>query len=108
MPGRAVNPDSSGGEIAARWETSWPQVAVIDNLLTEEALERLRFVPQTVVDTSARHQRCMILGREASAPLVIAPTGLNGLLHALPCHRPGNGLPEFVPGWTAGIAGRLG
>ena len=47
-----------------------------------EALERLRFVPQTLIDTSARHQRCMILGREASSPLVIAPTGLNGLLHA--------------------------
>jgi (S)-mandelate dehydrogenase len=47
-----------------------------------EALERLRLVPRTLVDTSARHQRCMILGREANAPLVIAPTGLNGLLHA--------------------------
>jgi (S)-mandelate dehydrogenase len=47
-----------------------------------EALERLRFVPQTLIDTSARHQRCLILGREASSPLVIAPTGLNGLLHA--------------------------
>ena len=42
MPGQAVNPDSSGGAIAARWETNWPQIAVIDNLLTEEALERLR------------------------------------------------------------------
>src|SRR5215472_18725092 len=47
-----------------------------------EALERLRLVPRTLVDTSARHQRCTILGREASSPLVIAPTGLNGLLHA--------------------------
>ena len=47
-----------------------------------EALERLRFVPQTLIDTSSRHQRCQILGREASSPLVIAPTGLNGLLHA--------------------------
>jgi (S)-mandelate dehydrogenase len=47
-----------------------------------EALERLRFVPQTLIDTSTRHQRCVILGRAASAPLVIAPTGLNGLLHA--------------------------
>jgi Tfp pilus assembly protein PilF len=42
VPGRAVNPDSSGGEIAARWQTSSPQVAVIDNLLTDEALEKLR------------------------------------------------------------------
>lgn len=47
-----------------------------------EALERLRFVPRTLVDTSARHQRTTILGQPANAPLVIAPTGLNGLLHA--------------------------
>jgi len=46
-----------------------------------EALERLRLIPQTLVDTSARHLRSTILGRPASAPLVIAPTGLNGLLH---------------------------
>jgi (S)-mandelate dehydrogenase len=46
-----------------------------------EALERLRLVPQTLVDTSARHQRVAILGRPASAPLIIAPTGLNGMLH---------------------------
>ncbi len=46
-----------------------------------EALERLRLIPQTLVDTSARHQRSSILGRPANAPLVIAPTGLNGLLH---------------------------
>jgi (S)-mandelate dehydrogenase len=45
------------------------------------ALERLCFVPQTLIDTSARHQRCMILGRPANAPLAIAPTGLTGLLH---------------------------
>jgi (S)-mandelate dehydrogenase len=47
-----------------------------------EALQRLRLVPQTLVDTSARHIRSAILGRPANAPLVIAPTGLNGLLHA--------------------------
>ena len=46
-----------------------------------EALERLRLVPQTLVDTSARHQRVAVLGRPASAPLIIAPTGLNGMLH---------------------------
>ena len=45
------------------------------------AFERLRFIPQTLIDTSARHQRCTTLGRPANAPLVIAPTGLNGLLH---------------------------
>src|SRR5258708_39309240 len=45
-----------------------------------EALERLRLIPQTLVDTTARHQRTAILGRPANAPLVIAPTGLNGML----------------------------
>ena len=42
VPGCAVNPDSSGGQTAARWESSEPQVAVIDNFLTDEALQALR------------------------------------------------------------------
>jgi hypothetical protein len=42
MEGRALNPDPSGGQIAAKWQNESPQVAVLDNLLTEEALERLR------------------------------------------------------------------
>jgi (S)-mandelate dehydrogenase len=46
-----------------------------------EALERLRLTPQTLVDTSGRHLRSTILGQPAKAPLVIAPTGLNGLLY---------------------------
>jgi len=46
-----------------------------------EALERLRLIPQTLIDTSARHQRVAIFGRPANAPLIIAPTGLNGMLH---------------------------
>jgi (S)-mandelate dehydrogenase len=45
-----------------------------------EAFERLRFIPQNLINTSSRHQRCQLLGQGASAPLVIAPTGLNGLL----------------------------
>ena len=45
-----------------------------------ETLQRLRLLPQTLVNTSARHLRSTILGRPAAAPLVIAPTGLNGLL----------------------------
>ena len=45
-----------------------------------EALKRLRLLPQTLVNTSGRHLRSTILGRPAGAPLVIAPTGLNGLL----------------------------
>jgi len=46
-----------------------------------EALARLRLIPRTLVDTSGRHLRSTILGRPANAPLIIAPTGLNGLLH---------------------------
>ena len=42
VSGSAVNPDRSGGDIAAQWQNSSPQVAIIDNLLTDEALERLR------------------------------------------------------------------
>ena len=42
VAGRAVSADASGGDVAARWQTSSPQIAVIDNLLTDEALERLR------------------------------------------------------------------
>jgi (S)-mandelate dehydrogenase len=45
------------------------------------ALKQLRLIPQTLIDTSARHQRSTILGISANAPLIIAPTGLNGLLH---------------------------
>jgi (S)-mandelate dehydrogenase len=46
------------------------------------SFEALRLIPQTLVDTSGRHLRTEILGRPAPAPLVIGPTGLNGMLHA--------------------------
>jgi (S)-mandelate dehydrogenase len=46
-----------------------------------EALEALRFVPQTLIDTSTRTLSTPLFGRTAAAPLVIAPTGLNGMLH---------------------------
>lgn len=46
-----------------------------------DRLKRLRLMPQTLVDTSGRHLRTTLLGLPANAPLVIAPTGLNGLLH---------------------------
>ena len=46
-----------------------------------EALARLRLIPQTLIDTSGRHLRSTSLGQPANAPLIIAPTGLNGLLH---------------------------
>src|ERR1700743_1147092 len=43
--------------------------------------EALQLIPHTLVDTSARHLRTEILGRPANAPLVIGPTGMNGMLH---------------------------
>jgi len=43
--------------------------------------EQLRRLPQTLVDTSRRQLRGTILGAPAEAPLVIAPTGLNNMLH---------------------------
>ncbi|MDH5325622.1 MAG: alpha-hydroxy-acid oxidizing protein [Gammaproteobacteria bacterium] len=45
-----------------------------------EALAAYRFIPNTLVDTSQRHQRISLLGKSCNAPLVIAPTGLNGML----------------------------
>jgi len=44
--------------------------------------EGLKLVPQTLVDTSNRNLKTEILGRPAAAPLIIGPTGLNGMLHA--------------------------
>jgi len=42
VAGRAVRPDASAGEIAKQWQTSQPQLVVIDNLLTDAALDKLR------------------------------------------------------------------
>ena len=44
------------------------------------ALDAIRLAPSTLVDTSSRHQRTSLFGQEINSPLVIAPTGLNGLL----------------------------
>jgi (S)-mandelate dehydrogenase len=44
------------------------------------ALGALQLVPQTLVDTSARHQRTQILGGPSASPLIIGPTGMNGIL----------------------------
>ena len=46
-----------------------------------EAFKAIRFVPNTLVDTSSRHQRINLFGKESDSPLIIAPTGLNGMLH---------------------------
>ncbi len=45
-----------------------------------EALDSIRLVPNTLVDTSARHQRTTVFEQEINSPLIIAPTGLNGML----------------------------
>jgi Tfp pilus assembly protein PilF len=42
MTGRAVNRDNSCGDIAARWQSSSPQIAVIDDFLANEALDGIR------------------------------------------------------------------
>src|SRR6185437_14845697 len=46
-----------------------------------DAFAALRFVPQTLIDTAGRSLESSVFGRRVSAPLVIAPTGLNGMLH---------------------------
>ncbi len=46
------------------------------------AFEAWRFVPQTLVDTTDRHHRVTLFGKESRAPLIIAPTGMNGILNA--------------------------
>lgn len=44
------------------------------------ALGSWQLIPQTLIDTSGRHQRTQILGSPAAAPLIIAPTGMNGIV----------------------------
>src|SRR5690606_29766471 len=44
-----------------------------------DVFKTIRFVPQTLVDTSKRHTGVTLFGREMPMPLVIAPTGHNGI-----------------------------
>ena len=46
-----------------------------------EALKSIRFIPNTLVNTSSRHLRVNLFEQETHSPLIIAPTGLNGMLH---------------------------
>lgn len=48
-------------------------------LRDREALRQWHFVPRQLVDVSHRSLATTLLGRPASMPLVVAPTGLNGL-----------------------------
>ena len=46
----------------------------------QQVFERWRFVPDTLADTSTRSLDCTLLGSPSKLPLVIAPTGFNGML----------------------------
>ncbi|HUG97682.1 MAG TPA: alpha-hydroxy acid oxidase [Gammaproteobacteria bacterium] len=41
--------------------------------------ESIRFRPTTLVDTTGRHIRANVLGQPSNAPLIIAPTAMNGM-----------------------------
>lgn len=45
------------------------------------AFEDLSFIPQTLVDTTARNHKIELFGRPSAAPLVIAPTGMSGMIY---------------------------
>ncbi|MGF6767762.1 (S)-mandelate dehydrogenase [Paraburkholderia sp. GAS199] len=45
----------------------------------QDAFRKIKFAPRRLVDVSVRNMQVDILGKAASAPLVIAPTGLNGI-----------------------------
>jgi len=46
-----------------------------------QAFAALHFVPQTLVATAGRSLEISLFGQPSTAPLAIAPTGLNGMLH---------------------------
>jgi (S)-mandelate dehydrogenase len=45
------------------------------------AFDAIRFLPATLVDTSGRQQRTTLFGSESHAPLIVAPTAMNGMQH---------------------------
>ena len=51
-------------------------------LRERQAYADWHFVPRTLVDVSQRTLEAEILGRAAAMPLVVAPTGLNGIFRA--------------------------
>jgi (S)-mandelate dehydrogenase len=44
------------------------------------AFDALQFVPATLVNTQNRHQRVTLFGKEIATPLIVGPTGGNGVL----------------------------
>src|SRR5262249_55052666 len=51
-------------------------------LRDQRAYADWRFIPRTLVDVSQRTLQAEVLGRAASMPLVVAPTGLHGIFRA--------------------------
>ena len=47
-----------------------------------DAFSDWRLLPRTLIDTCARHLRTSLFGQTLAAPLIIGPTGFNGILHA--------------------------
>jgi (S)-mandelate dehydrogenase len=45
-----------------------------------ECFDALQFVPATLVNTENRHQRVALFGTEIASPLIVGPTGGNGVL----------------------------
>ena len=45
------------------------------------AFDSLSLVPNTLVDTTERHHKIELFGKPSAAPLIIAPTGMNGMLY---------------------------
>ena len=83
---RALNIDELG-KIASRAVPNFAFEYVEGGAEDEQALhwnratlDAIRFIPGTLVDTSDRHQRISLFAKESSSPLIIAPTGLNGML----------------------------
>jgi (S)-mandelate dehydrogenase len=62
-----------------------------------EAFEGWQFVPNTLVNTCARHQRITLFGQPSPSPLIIGPTGGNGVL------QPGGDLALARAAAAAGI-----
>jgi (S)-mandelate dehydrogenase len=45
-----------------------------------EAFDAWQFLPSTLVHTADRHQRVALFGKEIASPLIVGPTGGNGVL----------------------------
>lgn len=58
---------------------SYDELTLDDN---RRDLQALRLRQRVMVDVSQRKLACMLVGEPAAMPLIIAPTGLTGLVHA--------------------------